>query len=212
MSDNTLTHIVFLLDRSGSMSAIKSDVEGGFNAFIDEQRKGEGTCQVTLAQFDSAYEVVYEACPVNNTPPLDLRPRGTTALLDSIGRVIADTRAAIKKLPKDKRPGTVILAIMTDGLENASKEWTRPAIKALVEERTKKGWEVLYMGANQDAVEVGTGLGISADHSITYAPSRAAAAMGTTSGLITSLRSERLVNASASMASYSAEQRSSVSE
>ncbi len=101
-----------------------------------------------------------------------------TALLDAIGRLITDAGASLAALPEDERPGTVIVGIMTDGLENASKEWTHPAIKALIEQQTKTySWEFLYLGADQDAIEVGTALGVPAARSMTYtrASSRAAA-------------------------------------
>ena len=90
MTDATLTHLYFLLDRSGSMQSIKADTEGGFAAFMDEQRTGEGSCRVTLAQFDNAYDVVYRDVPVADVPALDLQPRGSTALLDAMGRLITD--------------------------------------------------------------------------------------------------------------------------
>lgn len=207
MSDSTLTHISFLLDRSGSMEAIKEDIEGGFEAFIAEQKSAKGTCTVSLAQFDSVYEEVYSAVPVGDIPRFNLQPRGTTALLDSIGRVVADTKAHIKSLPKDKRPGTVVLAIMTDGMENSSREWTYESIKALIEKQTGKGWQVLYMGANQDAIEVGSRMGVSMANSVTYNTANAAAAMATTSGLISSLRADRLTDPDAVLAGYSSAQR-----
>ena len=136
MTRSDLTHLYFLLDRSGSMQSIKSDIEGGFAAFVDEQRKGAGECRATLAQFDDVYEVVYADRPLADVPPLDLQPRNMTALHDAMGRLITDAGAKLAALPEAERPGTVIVAIMTDGLENASKEWTRPAIKALVEQQT----------------------------------------------------------------------------
>ena len=163
MTRSDLTHLYFLLDRSGSMQSIKSDIEGGFAAFIDEQRKaGPGECLVTLAQFDDVYEVVYADRPLADVPPLDLHPRNSTALHDAMGRLITEAGEKLAAMPEDERPGTVIVAIMTDGYENASQEWHAPAIKALVELQTKQyGWEFLYMGADQDAVEVGAGLGIA---------------------------------------------------
>ena len=132
MTRSDLTHLYFLLDRSGSMQSIKTDTEGGFAAFIEEQRRAPGECRVTLAQFDNDYEVVYADRPLADVPPLDLQPRGSTALLDAMGRTISDAGTALAALRESERPGTVIVAIMTDGMENASHEWTHPAIKALV--------------------------------------------------------------------------------
>ncbi|SIQ12047.1 hypothetical protein SAMN05518682_1361 [Cellulosimicrobium aquatile] len=169
MPDQTLTHLAMLLDRSGSMQTIKQATEQGFDLFLREQREAPGSCTVTLAQFDNEYEEVYTDLDVREAPPLDLRPRGMTALLDSIGRLVQTTALRIAQLPEDQRPGAVIVGIMTDGLENASKEYTHAAIKALVTEREETfGWTFLYMGANQDAIEVGASLGVKRERSLTY--------------------------------------------
>ncbi|UMG93596.1 vWA domain-containing protein [Nocardioides sp. TF02-7] len=169
MTRADLTHLYFLLDRSGSMQSIKSDTEGGFAAFVDEQRKAPGECRVTLAQFDDRYDVVYSSVPLADVPPLVLQPRGSTALLDAMGRLVTSAGDELAAMPEDQRPGTVIVAVMTDGHENASREWTHPAIKALVEQQTTDyAWQFLYMGADQDAIEVGTSLGVAAGASVTY--------------------------------------------
>lgn len=169
MPDQTLTHLAMLLDRSGSMQTIKQATEQGFNLFLTEQREAPGRCTVTLAQFDNEYEEVYVDLDVREVPPLELRPRGMTALLDSIGRLVQTTALRIAQLPEDQRPGAVIVGIMTDGLENVSKEYTHAAIKALVTEREEQfGWTFLYMGANQDAIEVGASLGVKRERSLTY--------------------------------------------
>jgi hypothetical protein len=213
MTRSDLTHLYFLLDRSGSMQSIKSDIEGGFAAFVGEQRKGPGACLASLSQFDDVYEVVYADKPVRDVPPLDLRPRNMTALHDAMGRLITDAGAKLAALPEDERPGTVIVAIMTDGLENASKEWHAPAIKALVELQTKQyGWEFLYMGADQDAVEVGVGLGISAANSVTYSRGKAKEAMAMSAGKISGLRAQRLANPAAAMPAFTDEERRSLAE
>lgn len=193
MTRADLTHLYFLLDRSGSMQSIKSDIEGGFAAFIDEQRRAPGECRVTLAQFDDQYDVVYSSVPVDQVPALDLRPRNMTALLDAMGRLITSAGDELAALPDDARPGTVVVAIMTDGLENASKEWSRPAIKALVEQQTTAyNWQFLYMGADQDAVEVGQGIGVGADTSVTYSRHKSREAMAMTSDKIGKMRAARM--------------------
>jgi hypothetical protein len=181
MTDQTYTHIAFLLDRSGSMMSIKSDTEGGFNAYIESQKGQPGRCTVTLAQFDNEYEEVFAGLPIESVRPLNLQPRGSTALNDSIARLVHSTGEYLAAMPADERPGAVIVGIMTDGMENASHEWTRPAIKALVEEQENKyDWTFSYMGANQDAIEVGATMGIAADRSLTYGTGagNVAAAMG----------------------------------
>ncbi len=213
MSNQNLTRVVFLLDRSGSMQSIKSDVIGGFDAFLTEQRAGDGQCTVTLAQFDNVYEVVYRDIDLAQVPPLELEPRGSTALLDSMGKLITDTSADIGALAEDDKPGTVIVAIMTDGLENASQEWRRPDIKALVEQQTNDhGWEFLYMGADQDAVEVGKELGIKDEQAITYARGKSREAMAAASGNIREYRSARRVDITAAMPAFTAEQRAGLAD
>lgn len=182
MTNPHLTHIAFLLDRSGSMQSIKDDTEGGFNAFVEEQRRQGGDCRVTLAQFDNEYEEVYRDLPLADVPPLHLVPRGSTALLDSIGRLVTSTGEHLAALTEDERPGMVIIGIMTDGHENASREWTHPAVKALIEQQTKAyGWQFLYMGADQDAIEVGASIGVAAANAMTYSRGRVHAMMSATS-------------------------------
>lgn len=213
MSNPNLTLIAFLLDRSGSMQSIKSDVVGGFDAFLTEHRAGDGECLVTLAQFDNEYEVVYRSIPISDVPPLVLNPRNSTALLDSMGKLITDTAAEIEALSEENKPGTVIVAIMTDGLENASREWSRPAIKSLVEQQTNEsGWEFLYMGADQDAVEVGKGLGVRAEQSVSYARGKSREAMMAASNNVRSYRTARLDDADAAMPAFSADQRSELAD
>lgn len=169
MTDQQFTHIAFLLDRSGSMQSIRTDTIGGFEAFIAEQRSQPGRCTVSLAQFDNEYDEVYSDVPVDKVPPLELVPRGSTALIDAIGRLVNATGARLAALPEDERPGSVIVGIMTDGLENASREFTRPQVKAMITEQTNAyGWQFMYMGANQDAVEVGTSLGVDPGLAVTY--------------------------------------------
>jgi hypothetical protein len=190
MTDPNLTHLYFLLDRSGSMQSIKDDTEGGFDAFIAEQRSQPGECRVTLAQFDDTYEQVYADLPVAEVPPLTLIPRGTTALLDSIGRLIGDAGARLAALPEERRPGVVIVGIMTDGHENASRELTHPQVKAIIERQTRDyAWQFLYLGADQDAIEVGASIGVAAANSMTYGRGRVAQAMAATSRNIGRTRS-----------------------
>ena len=208
MTDPNLTHLYFLLDRSGSMQSIKDDTEGGFDAFIAEQRTQPGDCRVTLAQFDDRYEEVYRDVPVADVPPLRLSPRGSTALLDSIGRLLGEAGERLAALPEAERPGVVIVGIMTDGHENASHELTHAQVKAMIERQTSEySWQFLYMGADQDAIEVGTSLGVQANRSITYSRDASAPAMTATAALVTRLRTARATAASAMDIGYTAEDR-----
>jgi hypothetical protein len=213
MTRSDLTHIYFLLDRSGSMQSIKTDTEGGFAAFVEEQRRAPGDCRVTLAQFDHEYDVVYSGVPVAAVPPLALQPRGTTALLDAMGRLVTDAGAELAALPEDERPGTVIVAVMTDGLENASREWTHTAIRSLVEQQTSAyAWQFMYMGADQDAIEVGTRLGVDAAYSVTYGRGKAKEALAGAAGKISRLRSVRRASPAARMEAYTEEERSQLAD
>jgi len=208
MTDPNLTHLYFLLDRSGSMQSIREDTIGGFDAFMAEQRKHPGECRVTLAQFDNEYDVVYTDRPIAEVPTLDLQPRGSTALLDAIGRLVTDAGARLAALPEGRRPGTVIVGIMTDGQENSSREWTHPAVKALVERQTKVySWEFLYLGADQDAIEVGTSIGVAAGRSVTYSRLAAAPAMAATSAMVGRLRQARARGESTDAVGYTQAER-----
>lgn len=169
MTDNTKTLIAALLDRSGSMGSIATDMRGGFDSYIAKEREQAGTTLVTLAQFDDRYEVVYTDRPVQTVPSLTLEPRGMTALLDSIGRFITEVGVGLAALPEDQRPGDVTVLVMTDGHENASAEWTGEAVRALIaQQETVYGWDFVFLGANMDAVEVGVNLGFAPGKSLTY--------------------------------------------
>ncbi len=212
MTNPNLTHLYFLLDRSGSMQTIVDDTVGGFDAFIAEQRKTPGECRVTLAQFDDAYEEVYADQPIADVPPLVLQPRGTTALHDSVARIVNDAGRRLETLPEDQRPGTVIVGIMTDGLENASREWSHPQVKQLIETQTRDyQWQFLYLGADQDAVEVGMSIGVGAGHSVTYGRGKVKQAMAATAANVAAYRGARAAGmpaaAAAAMSEFTEEQR-----
>ncbi len=169
MTDSDKTLIAALLDRSGSMACIASDMRGGFDSYIATERGQAGTTLVTLAQFDDRYDTVYADRPVDAVPPLRLEPRGMTALLDAIGRFVTEIGAGLAALPEGERPGEVTVLVMTDGHENASTEWTGEAVRALISQQESiYGWDFVFLGANMDAVEVGTNLGFAPGKSITY--------------------------------------------
>jgi hypothetical protein len=169
MTDPQRTLIAVLLDRSGSMAAIKSDAEGGFNSFIGEQRAQSGDARVTLAQFDTEYDVVYANRPIGEVPPLDLQPRGATALYDALGRLITDVGTELAALSENERPGTVLIVVVTDGHENSSREWTHDAVKAAIQrQESEYSWEFIFLGANMDAVAIGEQLGIAPDRALTW--------------------------------------------
>lgn len=170
MTNSNHTLIAALLDRSGSMSSSKAATEDGWRELISEQRQEPGQCQVTLAQFDTHYEVLYPATDIGAVPEFVVEPRGMTALLDAAGRFITEVGQILAALPEEQRPGKVICLIMTDGMENSSHEWTWAALNALItQQREVYGWEFIFLGANIDAVEVGARMGMDRDKAMTFA-------------------------------------------
>jgi uncharacterized protein YegL len=212
MTDQNLSHIYFLLDRSGSMTSIRTETIAGFDAFIAEQRKVPGQCQVTLAQFDDQYDVVYVDRDVHDVPTLELTPRGSTALLDALGRLIVTAAERLDALPEDKRPGSVVVGVMTDGYENASRDWTHERIKALIEKQTRDfNWEFLYLGADQDAIEEGSKMGFAAAKSVTYSRGKADKVMTDMGANVGAYRAARVAGmpapAAAAMTEFTQKQR-----
>ncbi len=155
------TEVIIVLDRSGSMVSIKSDMEGGLDQFFAEQKKEPGRCTVTLAQFDDKYEVVYSGRDLKDVPKAFLDPRGMTALLDAVGKTINEVGSRLAKTEEKDRPGRVIFLIITDGCENASREFSPKQVKTMIKEQTDKyNWLFVYLGANQDAFAEAGNLGI----------------------------------------------------
>jgi len=191
MTDRNLTDLTAVIDRSGSMSAIRSDMEGGFNKLIADQRKVSGTCKVSLVRFDTEYEAVYTNLDVNDVPPLVIEPQGMTALLDAIGRTIVSTGERLAAMEEDQRPGLVTFIIVTDGLENSSREYKLARIHEMItEQREKYNWLFVFLGANQDAIATGAAMGMSANTSATYRGGAGGqSVISSTSGLLTATRS-----------------------
>ena len=192
MTNPNTTLIAALLDRSGSMSTSVEATEDGWRELINGERQNPGLCYVTLAQFDTEYEVVYPPTDIPAVPEFGLVPRGQTALLDAAGRFINEVGEQLSALPEHKRPGHVICLIMTDGHENASRTWTWPGIKALItRQREVYKWDFIFLGADIDAVEIGERMGMEAKYAMTYDKrSRAGtgAAFASTSDVISAKR------------------------
>lgn len=166
------SEVIIVLDRSGSMLSIKSDMEGGFKTFLDKQKKEYGECFVSLYQFDDKYEAVFENKNIQELNEITIEPRGMTALLDAVGKTTNSVGERLSKTPEEERPETVIMAVITDGAENSSKEFTREQVKKLVEHQTTKyNWKYVFMGANQDAVMNGAGYGFQGGTSLSYGTS-----------------------------------------
>jgi hypothetical protein len=164
--------IAFILDRSGSMESCREAAIGGFNSFLEEQQQTSGFARLTLVLFDDEYLVPIDSLPVAEVLPLtsdDFVPRGSTALLDAIGRTIDDLGVRLAALAEPERPGRVIIAIFTDGAENSSQKQTWREIACLIKQQTEQyRWTFLFLGANQDAIATAAQLNIEACHAATY--------------------------------------------
>jgi len=161
MPNPNLTEIVMIVDRSGSMVTIQKDAEGGLNNLFQEQSRVPGEAHVTLVQFDTEYEMLFENKPLRDVPHYELQPRGATALLDAMAQTIRSVGDRLERTPDLQRPGKVVVVVVTDGEENSSKMFTREQVFSMVEhQRTKYAWEFMYLAANQDAIAVGMSYGI----------------------------------------------------
>lgn len=167
-----LTELVFILDRSGSMSGLEADTIGGFNSLISKQKKEAGQALVSTILFDDRSEVLYDRVPLNHIHKMtdrDYYVRGCTALLDAIGGAIHHIGNIHKYAREEDRPEKTLFVITTDGMDNASKCYTYDKVKRMVErQKSLYGWEFLFLGANIDALEVAGRFGISKDHAANY--------------------------------------------
>lgn len=167
-----LTELVMILDRSGSMGGLESDTIGGYNSMLERQKKTPGEVLVSTVLFDDASEVLYDRVPLQQMPQMtnkDYTVRGCTALLDAIGGAIHHIGNIHKYAREEDRPEKTILVITTDGLENASREYSYKRIKQMVEHQKERyGWEFLFLGANIDAIETAGRFGITADRAANY--------------------------------------------
>jgi hypothetical protein len=163
------THIIFLIDRSGSMDRIKHDMEGGIREFLAKQKELPGKCTITAAQFDTNYDILHSLKPLNEVSELIINPRGGTALIDSMVRLIREAGQELANLPNEDRPERVLFITITDGEENASKEFTNETLKELItEQETKYSWQFTYLGANQDSFGVASNIGVKFNKSMNY--------------------------------------------
>lgn len=162
---NQWTEIVCILDRSGSMKPLVTDTIGGFNTFVDKQRDEEGLARISLALFDDRIESPWKHIDIQNAPKLTEEvyfARGSTALLDALGRTVEATRARIEASHPDERPENVIVLVMTDGYENSSREYDLRTVRAMIEKRQGEGWEFVFIGADVNAIDVARTMGMAA--------------------------------------------------
>lgn len=170
MTDPNYTAIGIVLDRSGSMSSIKGDAEGALKEFIATQKAQPGKLSVTLTRFDDTAEVAYVNRDIHTIDGILIEPRRATALLDAIGMTITMVGEDLAAMDEDKRPGKVLFVIVTDGYENASKEWTYDKInEAISRQRDEFSWEFIFLAANQDAIQTGTKMGVPVANNMVFA-------------------------------------------
>ncbi len=170
------TELVFILDRSGSMSGLEQDTIGGFNSMLEKQKKEPGTCYVSTVLFDHVSEVIHDRIPLQDVPNLTGKEyfvRGSTALLDAVGGAIQHIANIHEYARKEDVPEKTLFVITTDGMENASREYSYAKVKEMIEhEKEKYGWEFLFLGANIDAAKEAARMGIQADHSVSFISDR----------------------------------------
>lgn len=166
-----LTELVFVVDRSGSMGGLESDTIGGFNATLEAHRKEDGEAFVSTVLFDNEIEVLHDRLPIADVKPITEKEywvRGCTALLDAVGGAVNHIDRVHGYLPEDARPEHTIVVITTDGMENASREYSYERVKELITKKEKEGWDFLFLGANIDAAAEAGRIGISSDRAATY--------------------------------------------
>ena len=168
-----LTEIACVIDRSGSMETVASDAIGGFNSFLKAQQELPGEARLTLVLFDDKYDLVHDAVPIGGASPLTSKsyvPGGTTALLDAVGRTVDAIGARLARMPEPERPGKVIVVILTDGHENASRTYTYERVAEMIKHQQEVyGWEFVFLAANQDAIASAGRLSIGAQDAIGFA-------------------------------------------
>jgi uncharacterized protein YegL len=169
---NNLTELVFILDRSGSMSGLEQDTIGGFNSMLEKQKKEEGEAFVTTVLFDNNYELLHDRYNIKYIKPLtrdEYYVGGSTALLDAVGKTINKIDRSIASTIESERPSKVVFVIITDGMENSSHEYNHKIIKQMIEyHKSNDLWEFIFLGANIDAIETATSFGISEDRAVNF--------------------------------------------
>ena len=171
-----MTELVFVLDRSGSMFNLVDDTVGGYNALVEANRALGGNAVVSTVLFNEAPTVLHDRVPIEQVPRMeraDFRASGCTALLDAVGFALWRTEFVQSVLPAEHRAEHVLVAIATDGMENASFHYDYPQVKRMIEAAQRRGWEIVFMAANIDVAAEASRLGIRADRAMAYAPSPA---------------------------------------
>ncbi|MCL2126462.1 MAG: VWA domain-containing protein [Oscillospiraceae bacterium] len=170
--NNNLTELVFILDRSGSMSGLENDTIGGFNSMLSKQQAVPGDCRITTVLFDCGCELLHDRIDIKAVSPITDKEyfvRGSTSLLDAIGTTINKIIGVQRNTAKEHQAGKVLFVITTDGMENSSRQFSYETIKSMVEhQKSRYGWEFIFLGANIDAVEVANRFGVAENRAQTY--------------------------------------------
>jgi hypothetical protein len=182
MTDPNKTSITVILDKSGSMSNVRGDTIGGYNTFVTEQQKLPGTCDITLIQFSDSSEFTYKSKNIHElTEGVNASqyvPQGNTALLDAIGKAVIEKGKELADLPEDQRPGKVLFVIITDGQENASREFNNDQIKQMIEHQQQAyNWDFTFLGANIDTFATADSLGIAQGKSLSFSTTKSGGAV-----------------------------------
>ncbi len=167
----SLTELVFILDCSGSMHGLEADTIGGFNSMLDQQRGKPGEAFITTFLFSSSWRLVHDRVSLEKVRPMtrkDYITGGCTALFDTVGHAIAHIESIHRYARPEDVPAQTMFIIITDGMENASREYARRKVKEMIEGKKRDGWEFLFLGANIDAAETADTLGIAADRAVDY--------------------------------------------
>lgn len=178
---NNLTELVFILDKSGSMSGLESDTIGGFNSMLKKQKAVDGDCRITTVLFDNNYELLHDRIDIQAVSEMtdkEYQVGGSTALLDAIGRSIGKISAVQKNTAVKYRADKVMFVIITDGEENASREYSAEKVRTQIgRQKEKYGWEFVFLGANIDAVQTAGRFGIAPERAVNYVPDAAGTAL-----------------------------------
>ena len=168
------TELVFILDKSCTMHELEKDTIGGFNSMLEKQKKAaDGWCRVTTVLFDDRCTILHDRIDIAEVKPMtdaDYCADGMTALLDAVGTAIDRLKGVQKSTAGEDCAGKVLFVIITDGMENSSREYSLPKVRSMIEEQRSRGWEFVFLGANIDAVETAGNLGISRDFAADYVP------------------------------------------
>ena len=175
-----LTELIFILDRSGSMSGLEKDTIGGFNGILEKQKGEPGEALISTVLFDHESEVIHDRMDIEEMCPLTEKEyfvRGSTALLDAVGGAIHHIGNVHKYIREEDRPEKTLFVITTDGMENASREYTYDRVKQMIEQKKEAGWEFIFLGANIDAAREAARFGIAKEFAANYHADKAGTAV-----------------------------------